>query len=199
MHVILLERVEKLGAMGDVVRVRDGYARNYLLPQGKALRANEANKKQFEAQREMLEQRNAERKASAEAQAESINGKSFVMIRQAGESGQLYGSVNTRDIAQVITEETGTEVNRNQVVLDQPIKSIGLTEVRIALHPEVPVTVTLNVARSADEAEAQARGEDLTIPMDEREAALEAAEFDGVGEEDELFAATLAANTADEE
>ncbi|MGF7161073.1 large subunit ribosomal protein L9 [Rhodoligotrophos appendicifer] len=179
MHVILLERVEKLGAMGDVVRVKDGYARNFLLPSGKALRASESNKVRFESQREALLKRNDERKASAEAQAEKVNGQSFVIIRQAGESGQLYGSVSTRDIAQVVSEETGTEVVRNQVVLEQPIKSIGLTQVRIALHPEVPVTITLNIARSTDEAESQARGEDLSIPMDEREAALEAAQFDG--------------------
>ncbi|WP_137392457.1 50S ribosomal protein L9 [Rhodoligotrophos defluvii] len=180
MHVILLERVEKLGAMGDVVKVRDGYARNYLLPKGKALRASEENKKRFEAQRETLEQRNAERKSKAEQQAASIDGKTFVVIRQAGESGQLYGSVSTRDIAEVITAETGTEVVRNQVVLDHPIKTIGMTQVRIALHPEVPVTVTLNVARSADEADAQARGENLAIPVDERLAAMEAAGFDEI-------------------
>lgn len=175
MQVILLERVEKLGAMGDVVRVRDGYARNYLLPQGKALRANKPNMERFERDRETLEQRNAERKTGAEGQAAKIDGKSFVVIRQAGESGQLYGSVSTRDIAQVIAAETGVEVARNQVVLDQPIKTIGMAQVRIALHAEVPVMVNLNVARSADEAAAQARGEDLTIPADEREAALEAA------------------------
>ena len=185
MYVILLERTEKLGAMGDVVRVKDGYARNYLLPQGKALRSNEANRKLFEAQREMLEARNAERKAQAEQQAANIDGKTFVVIRQAGESGQLYGSVSTRDIAQIINDETGANVSRNQVVLDAPIKTIGLTQVRIALHPEVPTTITLNVARSEDEAAAQARGEDLTIPVDEREAALEAAGFDAEGAEEE--------------
>jgi large subunit ribosomal protein L9 len=185
MYVILLERIEKLGAMGDVVRVKDGYARNYLLPQGKALRSNEANRKLFEAQREMLEARNAERKAQAEQQAANIDGKTFVVIRQAGESGQLYGSVSTRDIAQIINDETGANVSRNQVVLDAPIKTIGLTQVRIALHPEVPTTITLNVARSEDEAAAQARGEDLTIPVDEREAALEAAGFDAEGAEEE--------------
>ncbi|WP_342641680.1 50S ribosomal protein L9 [Rhodoligotrophos ferricapiens] len=190
MHVILLERVEKLGAMGDVVKVRDGYARNYLLPQGKALRASEENKKQFEAQREVLEHRNAERKSKAEQDAAAINGKTFVVIRQAGESGQLYGSVSTRDIAQLVSQETGKEVVRNQVVLDQPIKAIGMIPVRLALHPEVPVTITLNVARSADEADAQARGEDLSIPVDERLAAMEAAGFDEIAaDEDEMEAA----------
>jgi len=186
MYVILLERVEKLGAMGDVVRVKDGYARNYLLPKGKALRSNEANRKVFEAQREVLEARNAERKSQAEAQAGNIDGKTFVVIRQAGESGQLYGSVSTRDIADIINAETGASISRNQVVLETPVKTIGLTQVKISLHPEVPTTITLNVARSEDEAQAQSRGEDLSIPMDEREAALEAAQFDSDGTEDEL-------------
>jgi large subunit ribosomal protein L9 len=161
MEVILLERISRLGQMGETVRVRDGFARNFLLPQGKALRANEANKKKFEAQRVQLEARNLERKSEAEKIAEKLDGMSFVAVRSAGETGQLYGSVSTRDIAELLDAE-GFSVARNQVELNQPIKAIGLTNVAIALHPEVEVTITLNVARSADEAERQARGEDLT-------------------------------------
>jgi large subunit ribosomal protein L9 len=161
MEVILLERISKLGQMGETVRVRDGFARNFLLPQGKALRANEANKKKFEGQRAQLEARNLERKSEAAKIAESLDGKSFVVVRTAGETGQLYGSVSTRDISELLTAE-GFTVSRNQVELNQPIKTIGLTNVAIALHPEVEVTITLNVARSAEEAERQAKGETLT-------------------------------------
>lgn len=161
MEVILLERISRLGQMGDTVKVRDGYARNFLLPQGKALRANDTNKKKFEGQRAQLEARNLERKSEAQAIADTLDGKSFVVVRSAGETGQLYGSVSTRDIADLLTAE-GFTVSRTQVELNQPIKTIGLTNVAIALHPEVEVTVTLNVARSSDEAERQARGEMLT-------------------------------------
>ena len=161
MEVILLQRIAKLGQMGDVVRVRDGYARNFLLPQGKALRSNEASRKRFERERTQLEARNLEARKEAEAVAEKLAGQSFTVIRQAGETGQLYGSVSTRDIADLITAE-GFSVNRNQILLNQPIKTVGLTNVAIALHPEVEVTVTLNVARTADEAERQAKGETLT-------------------------------------
>lgn len=161
MDIILLERIENLGTIGDVVTVKDGYARNYLLPQKKALRANEANKKKFEAQRAQLEARNLERKSEAEKIAELLDGKSFVVVRSAGETGQLYGSVSTRDIADLLSDE-GFSVARNQVLLNHPIKTIGLANVAIALHPEVEVTVTLNVARSPEEAERQARGETLT-------------------------------------
>ena len=161
MEVILLERVTRLGQMGETVKVKDGYARNFLLPQGKALRANEANKKKFEGQRVQLEARNLERKSEAEKVSESLDGKSFVVVRSAGETGQLYGSVSTRDIADLLVAE-GFTVSRNQVELNQPIKMIGLTNVAVALHPEVEVTITLNIARSADEAERQARGETLT-------------------------------------
>jgi large subunit ribosomal protein L9 len=162
MEVILLERVAKLGQMGEVVRVRDGYARNFLLKQGKALRATEANRKQFESQRGHLEARNLERKQEAERVAEKLNGQSFIVIRQAGETGQLYGSVSTRDLADAM-EAAGFGVGRGQVELNQPIKRIGLHTVAIALHPEVEASVTVNVARSADEAARQARGEDLTV------------------------------------
>jgi large subunit ribosomal protein L9 len=161
MEVILLERISRLGQMGDVVKVKDGYARNFLLPKGKALRANEANKKKFEGQRAQLEARNLERKSEAQKIADQLDGKSFVVVRSAGETGQLYGSVSTRDIAEILTAE-GFTVARNQVELNHPIKTIGLTNVAIALHPEVEVTVTLNVARSTDEAERQAQGETLT-------------------------------------
>ncbi len=161
MDVILLERVARLGQMGETVKVKDGFARNFLLPKGKALRANEANKKKFEGQRAQLEARNLERKSEAEKVAETLDGKSFVVVRSAGETGQLYGSVSTRDIADILTEG-GFNVARNQVELNHPIKTIGLTNVAIALHPEVEVTVTLNIARSSDEAERQANGELLT-------------------------------------
>jgi len=161
MEVILLERISRLGQMGETVKVKDGFARNFLLPQGKALRANEANKKKFEGQRAQLEARNLERKSEATQVAEKLDGKSFIVVRSAGETGQLYGSVSTRDIADLLTAE-GFSVSRNQVELNQPIKTIGLSNVAIALHPEVEVTVTLNVARSADEAERQAKGEMLT-------------------------------------
>ncbi len=161
MEIILLERVAKLGQMGEVVRVRDGFARNYLLPQGKALRATKANLKRFETERAQLEARNLERKSEAETVAAKLDGESFVVIRSAGETGQLYGSVSTRDIAEVLTEN-GFSITRNQVRLERPIKTIGLNPVVIVLHPEVEVNVTMNVARSPDEAERQARGEDLT-------------------------------------
>lgn len=161
MDVILLERISRLGQMGDTVKVKDGFARNFLLPMGKALRANENNKKKFEGQRAQLEARNLERKSEAETVSQDIDGKSFIVVRSAGETGQLYGSVSTRDIADLLTAE-GFTVSRNQVELNQPIKEIGLTNVAIALHPEVEVTITLNIARSTDEAERQAKGERLT-------------------------------------
>ncbi|HMQ58698.1 MAG TPA: 50S ribosomal protein L9, partial [Rhizobiaceae bacterium] len=149
MDVILLERIAKLGRMGETVKVRDGYARNFLLPQGKALRANAANLKRFEAQRADLEARNEERKGEASAISADLNGKTFVVVRAAGETGQLYGSVSSRDIAEFLTGE-GFKVGRNQVDLKAPIKAIGLHVVDLALHPEVETQVTLNVARSAD-------------------------------------------------
>jgi large subunit ribosomal protein L9 len=176
MEVILLERIAKLGQMGDVVRVRDGFARNFLFPQHKALRATEENRKKFESQRGQLEARNLERKQEAVAVAGKLDGQSFVIVRQAGETGQLYGSVTTRDLAEVLTG-AGFTVARNQVALTQPIKTIGLHSVSIVLHPEVDAKVTINVARSADEAERQARGEDLTVrveDVEEEEAETEA-------------------------
>ena len=161
MHVILLERIAKLGQMGDVVRVKDGFARNFLLPRGKALRATEGNKKQFEGQRAQLEARNLELKGEAQKVADKLDGQTFIIIRQAGETGQLYGSVSTRDIAEAITTG-GVSVNRNQVVLSTPIKALGLHTVPVQMHAEVSASVTINVARSAEEAERQAKGEELT-------------------------------------
>ena len=160
MQVILLERVAKLGQMGETVRVRDGYARNCLLPGGKALRATEANKKRFEGQKAQLEARNLEARGEAERVGERLDGEGFVIIRQAGESGFLYGSVSTRDIAEALTAG-GFSVNRNQVNLKTPIKTLGVHGVEIQLHPEVEVSVKVNISRSAEEAERQARGEDV--------------------------------------
>ncbi|WP_173931291.1 50S ribosomal protein L9 [Chelativorans sp. Marseille-P2723] len=160
MEIILLERIPRLGQMGDVVKVKDGFARNYLLPQGKALRASEANRKKYEAQRVELEARNLERKNEAEQVSEKLDGMSFSIIRSAAETGQLYGSVSARDIVEVLANE-GFKIGRNQVDLNQPIKAIGITNVDIALHPEVTATISLNVARSPEEAERQARGETL--------------------------------------
>ena len=161
MDVILLERVAKLGQMGDTVAVKDGYARNYLLPQGKALRANKANRDYFESQRSSLEARNEERRSAAAEVAERLDGNIYVAVRSAGETGQLYGSVAARDIAATLAE-AGFTVGRGQVELRQPIKVIGLHEVEITLHPEVSATITMNVARSEDEAVRQEAGEDLT-------------------------------------
>jgi large subunit ribosomal protein L9 len=166
MQVILLERIGRLGQMGDVVTVKDGYARNFLLPQKKALRATEDNLKRFESNRSQLEARNLELKKEAEAVAAKLNGQIFTAIRQAGDTGQLYGSVSTRDIADAITAG-GFTIDRRQVVLDHPIKTLGVHPVRVALHPEVVVGVSLNVARTEDEAARQARGEDVTVIKDE--------------------------------
>ena len=163
MEVILLERVAKLGHMGETVRVKDGFARNFLLPRGKALRATEANKKKFEGQRAELEARNATQKADAATQSDKINGGSYVIIRQAGETGQLYGSVSARDIADAISASVKFSVHRNFVTLSQPIKTLGLHKTAVHLHPEVEAIVTINVARSEEQAERQAKGEDLSI------------------------------------
>jgi large subunit ribosomal protein L9 len=170
MEIILLERVEKLGAIGDVVRVKDGYARNYLLPRKKALRANESNRKLFEANRARIEEENANRRSEAEKAAKTVGGKSVQLIRQASNTGQLYGSVSARDIAEALEAE-GAKVAKSQVVLDRPIKAIGVHEVRIALHPEVAVTVKVNVARSPEEADLQAQGVDVMAQMFERDTA----------------------------
>jgi large subunit ribosomal protein L9 len=175
MQVILLERVEKLGQMGDEVRVKDGFARNFLLPKKKALRATKANREFFQAQKAQLEAQNAERKKGADAIAAKLNGKSFVLIRQAGDRGQLYGSVSPRDVSDVM-EKAGYTVDRHQVSISQAIKTIGLFTIPVVLHPEVKVTVTVNVARSEDEAAALARGEDVLAGKTEAEEARVAAE-----------------------
>jgi large subunit ribosomal protein L9 len=191
MQVILLERVDNLGAMGEEVTVKPGYARNFLLPQEKALRATEANRKRFEAQRDALEKRNAERRDAAAKSAEGIDGETFIMIRQAGETGQLYGSVNTRDIAEAVSTDA-VKVGRSMVVLNDPIKTLGLHEIEIKLHAEVTITVTINVARSEEEAERQAAGEDVIAAQAEEDRAIaeaQAAELFEAGAEPEELAA----------
>jgi large subunit ribosomal protein L9 len=174
MQVILLERIGRLGQMGDVVTVKDGFARNYLLPQGKALRATEANRARFERERAQLEARDLELKSEAQTVSARLDGQSFVVIRQAGETGQLYGSVSTRDIASAVTEG-GFSIARRQVMLDRPIKTLGLHEIRVSLHAEVEPHIVVNVARSPDEAQRQARGEDVSRAMTEAEEDAEAA------------------------
>lgn len=179
MEVILLERIGRLGQMGDIVTVKDGYARNFLLPRGKALRATETNRKHFESERAQLEARDLERKTEAESVADKLNGGTFIVIRQAGDNGQLYGSVSTRDIANAVTEG-GFSLDRRQILLDKPIKALGLHEIRVSLHGEVEPHIVVNVARSEDEAARQARGEDVTRTLtdeeEDAEAALAAAE-----------------------
>ena len=170
MEVILLERVEKLGAIGDVVKVKNGFARNYLLPNKKALRANEANRKLFETNRARIEKENEEKRGDAEKASKGVDGKTVKLIRQASNVGHLYGSVSARDIAEAL-EGVGAKVAKSQVVLDRPIKEIGVHEVKIALHPEVSVTVKVNVARSPEEADLQAQGVDVLAQMFEEEAA----------------------------
>jgi len=169
MQVILLERIEKLGTIGDEVKVKDGYARNFLLPRGKALRANAANRKVFESNRARIESQNAERRSDAEKDAKKVDGVTIQLIRQASNTGQLYGSVSARDLADAL-EADGHKVAKNQIVLDRPIKAIGLQDVKIALHPEVSVTIKVNVARSPEEAELQAKGVDVMAQMFERDA-----------------------------
>jgi large subunit ribosomal protein L9 len=185
MDVVLLERVAKLGQMGEVVRVKAGYARNFLLPQGKALRATEANLKVFESQRAQLEARNLEARKEAAAVAAKLDGQGFVVIRSAADSGALYGSVTTRDVAEAATE-AGFSLDRRQIALDAPIKELGLHAVTVVLHPEVDVTVTINVARTREEAEIQAAGKSVQEVRAEEDALLDAetaAEF----EVDRLF------------
>ena len=176
MQVILLERIGRLGQMGDVVTVKDGFARNFLLPQGKALRATEANRKRFERERTQLEARDLELKSEAQAVSTKLDGQNFIVIRQAGDTGQLYGSVSTRDIATAISEG-GFSIERRQVMLDRPIKTLGLHDIRISLHAEVTPHVVVNVARSPDEAARQARGEDVTRAATEAEEDAEAAKL----------------------
>jgi large subunit ribosomal protein L9 len=175
MEVILLERVAKLGQMGDVVRVKDGFARNYLLPKGKALRATKENKSRFDTMKVELEARNLEQKSEAQKVAGTLNGQSFTVLRQAAEGGQLYGSVSPRDLAELVSAK-GFSLNRSQIALHNPIKAIGMHKVPITLHPEVEVSITVTVARNADEAQRLARGEDISVARDEAEEAAEAAQ-----------------------
>jgi large subunit ribosomal protein L9 len=192
MEVILLERIEKLGAIGDVVKVKNGYARNFLLPNGKALRANESNRKVFESNRERIEATNAERRSAAEADSKGIDGTTVQLIRQASNTGQLYGSVSARDLAELLEAE-GHKIAKNQIVLDRPIKAIGVQDVRIALHPEVSVTIKVNVARSPEEAELQAQGVDVMADMFEKDTAGFTEDYDPNAEPGEIAAEAAAA------
>ncbi len=185
MDVILLERVEKLGMIGDVVTVKNGFARNFLLPNKKALRANAANKKLFEANRVKIESDNADRRVEAEAASKDVDGKTVQLIRQASNTGQLYGSVSSRDIAEGL-EAAGHKVARNQIILDRPIKAIGVQDVKIALHAEVSVTIQVNVARSPEEAELQAQGKDVMAEMFEKDEAGFTEDYDPNAEPGEI-------------
>jgi large subunit ribosomal protein L9 len=185
MDVILLERIEKLGTIGDVVKVKNGYARNFLLPNGKALRANDTNRKVFEANREKIEATNAERRTGAEAEAKKVDGARIQLIRQASNTGQLYGSVSARDLSEAL-EAAGYKVARNQIVLDKPIKAIGIQDVKIALHPEVSVTITINIARSPEEAELQAQGKDVMAEMFEKDVSGFTEDYDPNAEPGEI-------------
>ena len=194
MEVILLERVEKLGAIGDVVKVKNGFARNYLLPNKKALRANDANRKLFEANRARIEEENAARRSDAQKASTDVDGKTVQLIRQASNVGHLYGSVSARDIVEAL-EGVGAKVTKSQIVLDRPIKAIGVHDVKVALHPEVAVTVKVNVARSPEEADLQAQGVDVLQQMFEEQAApLAAEELAPAAETDETAVATAEAD-----
>jgi large subunit ribosomal protein L9 len=196
MEVILLERIEKLGAIGDVVKVKNGYARNFLLPRGKALRANESNRKVFEANRERIEAQNAERRTHAQKDAGKVDGVTIQLIRQASNTGQLYGSVSARDLAEAL-EAQGHKIAKNQIVLDKPIKAIGMQDVRIALHPEVSVTIRVNVARSPEEADLQAQGVDVMAEMFEKDVAGFTEERDPNAEPGEIATDTAEGETAE--
>jgi len=188
MEIILLERIEKLGAIGDVVTVKDGYARNFLLPNKKALRSNNANKAVFEANRARIEAENAARRGDAEKAAEGVNGKQIVLIRQSSNSGQLYGSVAVRDVVDALHADGVTNVTKAMVVLERPIKTLGVFDVKVALHPEVAVTVTVNVARSPEEAELQSQGVDVMAEMFEKDETGFTEEYDPNAEPGEIAA-----------
>ncbi len=199
MQVVLLERIAKLGQMGDVVTVKDGYARNFLLPQGKALRANKSNLEHFESERAQLEARNLEQKSEAEAVKAKLDGETVIIIRQSGETGQLYGSVSPRDIAEALTEK-GFNLVRGQIGLDAPIKVLGLHKTKVILHPEVSSTVTVNVARTEEEAERQSKGEDVTIEkIEEEEIMLQAEEVFEEGADVDLSDETESEDTPEVE
>ncbi|MEC8029735.1 MAG: 50S ribosomal protein L9 [Pseudomonadota bacterium] len=199
MQVVLLERIAKLGQMGDVVTVKDGYARNFLLPQGKALRANKSNLERFENERAQLEARNLEQKSEAEGVKAKLDGEKVIIIRQSGETGQLYGSVSPRDIAEALTEK-GFNLERGQIGLYAPIKVLGLHETKVTLHPEVSSTVTVNVARTEEEAERQSKGEDVTIEkIEEEEIMLQAEEVFEEGADVDLSDETESEDTTEVE
>ena len=198
MQVVLLERIAKLGQMGDVVTVKDGYARNFLLPQGKALRANKSNLERFENERAQLEARNLEQKSEAEGVKAKLDGEKVIIIRQSGETGQLYGSVSPRDIAEALTEK-GFNLVRGQIGLDAPIKVLGLHKTKVILHPEVSSTVTVNVARTEEEAERQSKGEDVTIEKIEEEVMLQAEEVFEEGADVDLSDETESEDTTEVE
>jgi large subunit ribosomal protein L9 len=198
MEIILLERIEKLGGIGDVVTVKNGFARNYLLPNNKALRANDTNRKLFEANRSKIEADNAERRTDAEGRAKDIDGKQIVLIRQASNTGQLYGSVSVRDIVDALVEDGVEGVTKSMVELERPIKSLGLVDVKVKLHPEVAVTVGVNVARSPDEAEMQKQGIDVIAAMFEEEQAEAVATALEPDSEDEFEDATPPSEAAPE-
>ena len=189
-ELILLQRVEKLGQMGEIVTVKPGYASNFLLPQGKAIRANAHNRERFERERVQLEAQNLKNREEAERLSERMHGLSVILIRQAGDSGSLYGSVTTRDIAEAATQ-AGLGITRNQVILPEPIKQLGLYDVRVALHPEVAMQVTVNVARSEEEAERQARGEEIGVDQDDEQVLAE----EGVATEGEVSEETAVEET----
>ena len=190
MEIILLERIEKLGAIGDVVTVKDGYARNYLLPNKKALRSNNANKKVFEANRAKIEADNAARRTDAEKAAEGVNGKQIVLIRQSSNAGHLYGSVAVRDVVEALQAEGITNVTKAMVVLERPIKTLGVFDVKVALHPEVAVTITVNVARSPEEAELQSQGVDVMADLFEKDESGFTEDYDPNAEPGEIAAVT---------
>ncbi|WP_298401881.1 50S ribosomal protein L9 [Sphingobium sp.] len=186
MEIILLERIEKLGAIGDVVTVKDGYARNYLLPNKKALRSNNANKKGFEANRAKIEADNAARRSDAEKAAEGVNGKQIVLIRQSSNAGHLYGSVAVRDVVEALHADGVTNVTKAMVVLERPIKTLGVFDVKVALHPEVVTTITVNVARSPEEAELQSQGVDVMADMFEKDESGFTEDYDPNAEPGEI-------------
>ena len=194
MDIILLERIEKLGAIGDVVSVKDGYARNFLLPNKKALRANEANRKVFEANRAKIEADNAARRTDAEGAAKGVEGKQVVLIRSASNAGHLYGSVSARDIVDALTEDGVEGVTKAMIVLERPIKTLGLFDVKVALHPEVVTTISVNVARSPDEADLQAQGVDVMADLFEKDESGFTEDYDPNAEPGEI-----ATTAADEE
>lgn len=198
MEIILLERIEKLGGIGDVVNVKNGFARNYLLPNNKALRANDTNRKLFEANRGKIEADNAERRSEAEGRASGIDGKQIVLIRQASNTGQLYGSVSVRDIVDALAEDGITDIGKSMVALERPIKALGLVDVKVKLHPEVIVSIAVNVARSPDEAEMQKQGIDVIQAMFEEEQAEAVATALEPDSEDEFDDATPPSERADE-